>query len=101
MRKKVNNLDRKGNMMPNLGDFRVAECIDFLPGVFMPETKNSIIVDSLDELDSAKGWLAVGCAFVSIKLKRLCPPCGHSLFASSVFKKQTGRQSRLPGDAQK
>ena len=32
----------------------------------MPETKASIIGDPIDKLDSLKGWLAVGCAFVSM-----------------------------------
>ena len=32
----------------------------------MPETKNSIIDDPIGELDSLKGWMAVGCAFVSM-----------------------------------
>ncbi len=32
----------------------------------MPEIKVSVIDDQKDELDSLKGWLAVGCAFVSM-----------------------------------
>ena len=35
-------------------------------GDSVPETKNSIIDDPLYELDSLKGWMAVGCAFVSM-----------------------------------
>jgi len=35
-------------------------------GDSVPETKNSIIDDPLYGLDSLKGWMAVGCAFVSM-----------------------------------
>ena len=35
-------------------------------GDSVPETKISIIDDPIDELDSLKGWMAVGCAFVSM-----------------------------------
>jgi MFS family permease len=33
---------------------------------FMPGTKNSLIGGPIDELDSLKGWVAVGCAFTSM-----------------------------------
>ena len=32
----------------------------------MTGAKNSLIDDPMDELDSSKGWVAVGCAFVSM-----------------------------------
>jgi MFS family permease len=35
-------------------------------GDAMTETKNSQIDDPMHELDSSKGWVAVGCAFVSM-----------------------------------
>ncbi len=34
-------------------------------GDSMTEAKNSIVDDPVDELDSSKGWVAVGWAFVS------------------------------------
>ena len=35
-------------------------------GDSMTGVKNSLLDDPVDELDSSKGWMAVGCAFVSM-----------------------------------